>query len=1036
MHKRSHVLLSVVLWSGLEIGAGLGCGQSPHSPPVADASLDATPPVDATGDARADAGPDAEPDAEPSLCGNGRLDPGEYCDRGLENSDTIPDACRSDCRLPRCGDGVADSAEDCDGSDLRGATCVTVGYAAAGTLACTGACEFSTAGCVAECGNGVTEPGEACDDGAGNSDTTPGACRLGCELPSCGDGVVDPGEECDDAGMIAADGCAPGCLLELGWQCLGSPSVCQCATYWSGPGCGQCVVHVAPTSPTGVTDGETWATAFTDLQQGLDAAAAAGPGCEVWLAQGTYLAWRATPSDTFQLRSGVSLYGGFAGTETLRDERDPATFPAVLEGRNPAYPSDRVYHVVTAQSVTDVVLDGVTITGGGATHASDADHQRGGGMRVDDSVLDLGDVHFAENASTSPGSALDVLGGSQVTMTACSAQLHGLWAVVAREQSHLTLSGCQLNDNPGGALHVERATVEVGDCELIGNGASAIVAGDRAEVTVQRSQFVGNTCHSGCALYGYGIYSSVELLDSVFSDNTATFSGGALYVSDGAQQIERCRFEHSTASFGGAIYTSGGSQSIRESEFEQCGATDNGGAINITSWADPVIEGSRFHRCSAENGGAIYQTGNGRAVVSGCEFVANRAISAGSNTGRGGALKLDLGFDISFSDFRLNTASEGGAIYLFGGALVISDSRLAYNSAHEGGALWLRAMSSTVVTTLHRSLFYNNDASSDGGAFWQYDHATESYDSTFIGNEGSLGGVAYVSGAGARFYRSVLSDNRGGALRTIVGGFRLERSVAVGNQGPVLSVANGSAGAYASLIAGNYGGRGVAANAGYHGRIISINSTICYNWATLGAGGLYLYEDATSRLWNTILWGNQAPTNPNLQSTSTGATDYGYSILQGLGDDPARHLLDVDPCFVAGPGAPLVTGTWVHAGHDPVTSQTTLQADTATFPPGQLAGRILAPVVPWTGAPRWLYIADNTSDSIIVWGDYEAAGFDGNTFEVYDFRLCTTSPAIDVGDDTAADLTVEDLDQRPWADIPGIGGFGVLRDLGAYDYAN
>ncbi len=53
-----------------------------------------------------------------------------------------------------------------------------------------------------ECGNGVLEEFEECDDGEANSDSTPNACRVTCHLPRCGDGILDDGpdfgEECDD----------------------------------------------------------------------------------------------------------------------------------------------------------------------------------------------------------------------------------------------------------------------------------------------------------------------------------------------------------------------------------------------------------------------------------------------------------------------------------------------------------------------------------------------------------------------------------------------------------------------------------------------------------------------------------------------------------------------------------------------------------------------------------------------------------------------------------------------------------------------
>src|SRR5687767_668044 len=43
---------------------------------------------------------------------------------------------------------------------------------------------------------------------------------------NCGDGTVDPAEECDDANGGEGDGCAMSCTQEMGFVCVGSPSVC------------------------------------------------------------------------------------------------------------------------------------------------------------------------------------------------------------------------------------------------------------------------------------------------------------------------------------------------------------------------------------------------------------------------------------------------------------------------------------------------------------------------------------------------------------------------------------------------------------------------------------------------------------------------------------------------------------------------------------------------------------------------------------------------------------------------------------------
>ena len=53
------------------------------------------------------------------------------------------------------------------------------------------------------CGDGVVNPGEQCDLGAGNSNAPGATCRPDCTNARCGDGIVDPGEGCDDGNLAA-----------------------------------------------------------------------------------------------------------------------------------------------------------------------------------------------------------------------------------------------------------------------------------------------------------------------------------------------------------------------------------------------------------------------------------------------------------------------------------------------------------------------------------------------------------------------------------------------------------------------------------------------------------------------------------------------------------------------------------------------------------------------------------------------------------------------------------------------------------------
>jgi hypothetical protein len=80
--------------------------------------------------------------------------------------------CADDCSgwvtstCSNCGNGVIDAGESCDGADLGGNDCTTIGMGfGGGRLRCAAGCRFDTSGCTA-CGNGRIDPGEQCDGAA------------------------------------------------------------------------------------------------------------------------------------------------------------------------------------------------------------------------------------------------------------------------------------------------------------------------------------------------------------------------------------------------------------------------------------------------------------------------------------------------------------------------------------------------------------------------------------------------------------------------------------------------------------------------------------------------------------------------------------------------------------------------------------------------------------------------------------------------------------------------------------------------------
>ena len=153
----------------------------------------------------------------------------------------------------KCGNGVLDPGETCDGTELQGASCRSLGYAT-GELGCADDCSLDVSDCAGfiDCGNGVLDSGEQCDGsdldgqscedldlGGGTLACDPVTCQLdvtGCEAKGiCGDGIADGLEECDGEDLRGADctnvdatylggelSCSPDCTL-LTSRCYGEP---------------------------------------------------------------------------------------------------------------------------------------------------------------------------------------------------------------------------------------------------------------------------------------------------------------------------------------------------------------------------------------------------------------------------------------------------------------------------------------------------------------------------------------------------------------------------------------------------------------------------------------------------------------------------------------------------------------------------------------------------------------------------------------------------------------------------------------------
>jgi len=191
--------------------------------------------------------------------------------------------------------------------------------------------------------------------------------------------------------------------------------------------------YVKPVA-SGTGDGSSWANASSDLQLMLNQSNA---GNQVWVAKGTYKPNRQPNStaitanhrdNTFLLKSGVKVYGSFAGTESTIEGRQFETNATILSGDfsgndpnnnnpvellNESLTSDNAHHVVMGIKLSNAsVFDGFVITGGAATTPSS--------LVVASTTQDV----WRGNGG---GIYLDASGGqyNNIAIRNCAAQLNG-----------------------------------------------------------------------------------------------------------------------------------------------------------------------------------------------------------------------------------------------------------------------------------------------------------------------------------------------------------------------------------------------------------------------------------------------------------------------------------------------------------------------------------------------------------------------------------------------------------------------------------
>jgi len=206
-------------------------------------------------------------------------------------------------------------------------------------------------------------------------------------------------------------------------------------------------------------NGTTWSTALKTIQEAITAAS---EGDEIWVKKGAYR----LPSQ-INIDKAVGIYGGFAGDETQRNQRDWATNVTTVDGQG------SVYHCFYITS--DATIDGITITGGNA-NGSRWPYNAGGGVLNDVSSPTITNCIFLSNNAKFGGGIRNWKSASTITnciFSRNSAAIIG--GGIENDNSSPIITNCTFTGNSanstGGAIRNWKSSPIIINCILWANTA-------------------------------------------------------------------------------------------------------------------------------------------------------------------------------------------------------------------------------------------------------------------------------------------------------------------------------------------------------------------------------------------------------------------------------------------------------------------------------------------------------------------------------------------------------------------------------------
>ena len=291
---------------------------------------------------------------------------------------------------------------------------------------------------------------------------------------------------------------------------------------------------------TSTGSGQSWTNAFLDLQVAITVAQ---PGDDIWVAAGTYKPTTAVDRGiSFDLKPGVSIFGGFSGEEDVLSQRDWEVNKTILSGDIGIVKDNRDNSFNVVVGADNAVLDGFIVTGGNA--GIEGGTPEGGGMRNVNSSPTVANCTFTNNIATGPG------GG------------------IFNDDASPTITNCLFSDNlsqrRGGGIYNRNASPIVNECifrQNVSERGGAVANISLSAPSLTNCLFEDNhASENGGALYNSGRLGATarpRIINCVFFGNEAVDNGGAVYnISFSAPRLINCTLTNNSAltKRGGAVF--------------------------------------------------------------------------------------------------------------------------------------------------------------------------------------------------------------------------------------------------------------------------------------------------------------------------------------------------------------------------------------------------------------------------------------------------------------------------------------------------